>query len=486
MADTTIKYVSSQNLSYYDTKNKKYITDADAALKATLEGQIEVVAGALDSEIARAKGEEAKNATAASNAQAKGEEALAHSEALAEKVGEVPENKTVMGYIDEKTANIASEGTVNALAERVTQAETDIDNIEKDYLKASDKQELEGKINLKADQTALDEVSEVANAAATKTALQGEENRAKGEEGRIEGLVTAEAERATEIEEGLRKDVDAIKGDYLKAADKTELQGKIDKNTNAIELLTNGVSAEEVDGVNDLIQYVKDHGTEVTGIKADIKANADAIDEIEEKVGEKTVHAQITEAIAGANLGQYAKDADLTAAKDRIAELEAIDHEAYVAADTTLKNELTGEIAKDRTRLDALELIDHEHANKALLDTYTQTEANLADAVAKKHPHENKTVLDGITAKKVTAWDASEQNAKNHADGLNSAMATRVDGIVETVATKATQADLTALITRVGAEETKSTNFETRIATNEEFISNLTFMSESDIDSMFV
>ena len=36
----------------------------------------------------------------------------------------------------------------------------------------------------------------------------------------------------------------------------------------------------------------------------------------------------------------------------------------------------------------------HTHTNKALLDTYTQTEANLADAVAKKHGHTNKTELD--------------------------------------------------------------------------------------------
>lgn len=64
----------------------------------------------------------------------------------------------------------------------------------------------------------------------------------------------------------------------------------------------------------------------------------------------------------------------------------------------------------------------HEHDNKALLDTYTQTEANLADAVAKKHAHANKDVLDGITAAKVTAWDAAEQNAKDHADDVVEAL----------------------------------------------------------------
>lgn len=48
---------------------------------------------------------------------------------------------------------------------------------------------------------------------------------------------------------------------------------------------------------------------------------------------------------------------------------------------------------------------NHAHLNKDLLDTYTQTEENLADAVAKKHEHANATVLDGISADKVAAWD---------------------------------------------------------------------------------
>lgn len=39
----------------------------------------------------------------------------------------------------------------------------------------------------------------------------------------------------------------------------------------------------------------------------------------------------------------------------------------------------------------------HTHGNKSLLDTYTQTEADLEDAVLKKHAHSNKTALDKIS-----------------------------------------------------------------------------------------
>ena len=60
---------------------------------------------------------------------------------------------------------------------------------------------------------------------------------------------------------------------------------------------------------------------------------------------------------------------------------------------------------------------NHSHDNKELLDTYTQTEANLADAVAKKHSHtfveaELNKIVDGDVAK----WNAAEGNAKAYAD----------------------------------------------------------------------
>ena len=58
-----------------------------------------------------------------------------------------------------------------------------------------------------------------------------------------------------------------------------------------------------------------------------------------------------------------------------------------------------------REKVNAASEGNHSHNNKALLDTYTQTEADLADAVAKKHSHTNKAVLDGITADNITAWN---------------------------------------------------------------------------------
>lgn len=67
-----------------------------------------------------------------------------------------------------------------------------------------------------------------------------------------------------------------------------------------------------------------------------------------------------------------------------------------------------GKTAYDHSQISGDSTIHHVHANKELLDSYTQTEADLANAVARVHEHGNKSVLDGITADKVTAWDGKQ------------------------------------------------------------------------------
>ena len=67
-----------------------------------------------------------------------------------------------------------------------------------------------------------------------------------------------------------------------------------------------------------------------------------------------------------------------------------------------------GKVAYDHSQVSGNSTIHHTHANKELLDTYKQTEADLANAVSKVHEHGNKSVLDGITSAKVTSWDGKE------------------------------------------------------------------------------
>lgn len=76
-------------------------------------------------------------------------------------------------------------------------------------------------------------------------------------------------------------------------------------------------------------------------------------------------------------------------------------HAAIAALQTKVGD--TSVAAQIKAVTDPIAAKSHEHINKALLDTYTQTEANLADAVAKKHSHANATELakfaDGDKAK---------------------------------------------------------------------------------------
>lgn len=76
-----------------------------------------------------------------------------------------------------------------------------------------------------------------------------------------------------------------------------------------------------------------------------------------------------------------------------------------------------GKVAYDHSQVSGNSTIHHTHANKELLDSYTQTEADLANAVAKVHEHGNKDVLDGINSNKVNYWDG-KQDALTAGDNI--------------------------------------------------------------------
>lgn len=254
------------------------ITDLDATIKA-YDYATKEYADAKDKAIAAAQkaGDDAQADVDALELVVAEKAAQADLEALEIYVGTIPETAeatNIVAYVQEKTAGIATDTALEELTGRVAKAETDIDNIEKDYLKAADKTEL-------------------------SDAIATEKTRAEG------------------IEAGLRTDVDAIKADYLKAADKEALQTQI--NT----IMNNPDAEGAINSINEFTQYVQEHGTIADGMRTDINKNKDDI----------------------AAMDTAYKAAD-TALSDRLDVLEAIDHDAYVAADAALKTELITEIGK--------------------------------------------------------------------------------------------------------------------------------------------
>ena len=118
------------------------------------------------------------------------------------------------------------------------------------------------------------------------------------------------------------------------------------------------------------------------------------------ELGEIAVQHNDTEAALyiKKNDGSVAKFIDVTAVDSKV-NAEKVRAEAAELA-------LSGAIDTERVRAEGEE--------SALAGRIGTLEA----ISGQSHVHDNKAVLDGISAEKVSAWDAAEQNAKDYADGL--------------------------------------------------------------------
>lgn len=250
------KYVSFEKLGLYDEKIKGVITAGDGATldaaKAYADGLADnyEAAGTVASAKTELEGKISTAQAAAEAADAKAVAAQGEVDALETYVGTIPETATatdVVGYINEKTAGIATDAALAELQGKVTQAQNDIDAIEADYLKAADKTELAG-------------------------------------------LITAEADRAKLAEKANADAIDAIEADYLKAADKTELAGDIADNAAAIAAVKEDVDAffadadmteQAKDTLKEIQSYIASDESGASQMAASIKQNADDIDALE-------------------------------------------------------------------------------------------------------------------------------------------------------------------------------------------------------------
>ena len=386
-------------------------------------------------------------------------------------VGTLPADANVtnvVAYVDKKTAGIATDAALTDLTNRVTAAEGEIDAIQADYLKAADRTALEGLITAEADRA-----KGIEGGLETRlAAVEGDYLKA-ADKTELEGKLTAEATTARAAEKANADAIAAVVADYLKAADKTELSnaikaeeeariaadnaldGRLDKVETFFELAEGESLNDALDTLVEIQNYLNTEGAAADQMVLDIKANKEAIEaevaratkaekdlETAYKAADEALDVRVDalEALLGEGEGNVADQ--IEAAKNAAIAAAAADATDKAGkAETAAKTYADGLNTAMNTRVEALEAIDHDHSNKALLDTYTQTEANLAEAVAKKHDHANKTVLDGITAEKVTAWDAAEGNAKayakTYADGLAGNYATKDQGALADTALQA-------------------------------------------------
>ena len=316
--------------------------------------------------------------------------------------------KDELNAVDAKFANYKT-----AEAQKAIDDEQDrrLGVIEGDYLKAADIANFETKENVKkvaddlaayveSNDAALAGVKATADAAAVKTeveaalALKADKSvvDAMYTNAKIDELIAGEKSRAEGIEGGLRTDVDAIKADYLKAADKTELEGKITaEETRAkgveeslqtqINTIMNNPDAEgAINSINEFTQYVKDHGTIADGFRADIDKNKEDI-----AANAKAIADQAT-----SDAATYETKIDASA---KLAE-------AKEYADGVVATEKAAREAADAELAAAIETVKTEAANQdavVLAEAQAYTDAAKADAIADAAgKYETKGTAQGI------------------------------------------------------------------------------------------
>lgn len=455
MADI-LKYVSLANLTKYDEKIKEHIATADDTLKSNLEGQVEVVAGALDSEIARAKAAEQANAASAQAAQTA-------VDTLAGKVGAVPDGKTVMGIIEQIQADAYDDTEVRGLISGLDTNKADKAQVATD-IAAAVKVETDARVEAVAGvQSNVNTLSQTV--ASNKTAIEGTvstlEAKVDANESDIEGKMTALTSRVAANETAVgttlpnsiaevKSTADAAKASidaFLKEADATEA---------AIDTLKE-IQAELAAG---------DAGA--ASMLASINQNASDIDALEAAVAKKAEQTALESEVTNRTNADDALSARITTLENAVGEGGSVAEDIDTAKQEAV-NEAVATAAADATsKANAAEANAKAHATAldeamgvrvATLETASATHALASDLTALTG---RVTTVEGKVSTLETEMDAVETLAAA-ADAAAKANASAI-------ALKASQADLEAVSGRVTTLETWHSNF---VECSQEDINNL-------------
>ena len=319
-------------------------------------------------------------------------------------------------------AGIASDDAMQELAGKVATAEGEIDTLQSEMdaveKKAADNaaaiETIEGRFG--ADTVAL-EISAAINALDLANTYE-----AKGEAAKVQ---TALDTYKTANDAAVKKVSDDLAGEIARAKAAEEA------NAGAITAIKDGTTIDSFADVETALA-----GKEVAGAAAQALADAKTYaDGLAGNYDAKGAAAQaLTDAKAYAD--GLAKDYDAAgSAADALEEAKGYtDSEMErLVGDTKVSDQISTQIANlklsetydAKGAAAAAESAAKSHADG--LNTAMNTRVEALEAI--DHDHDNKAVLDDITAEKVAAWDAAEKNAKDHADGLDGAMDVRVKAL---------------------------------------------------------
>lgn len=369
---------------------------------------------------------------AIADAKKAGTDAQAYAEALSAKVGEVGENETVMGEIGEikETLSTLKGGEGGSISDTIDAKinALDVTDAEVAGQFVSKVDEVDGKVVV------------------TRKALVASDIPEIGQD-KVTGLVDAiadakkagtDANSALETYKGTN---DVAVKEAKDAADeaKATADAKVASVTAGDASVTvAGTSTEPTVAVK--LDPSADNAIKLgeNGLKVEIGAAPEYSVVKDENSGEYAAVYHLTK--DGVNVG-----ASINIPKDLVVKSgsvvdgnivlvlnDEVNTEIVIPANSLIEYVTSGSVAGDMVVINVDESTHKVTASitdgtigLAKLTTEVQT------AIGKAHTHENADVLAGITADKVSEWDASEQNAKDYADGLNTAMDTRVKAIEE-------------------------------------------------------
>lgn len=249
----------------------------------------------------------------------------------------------------------------------------------------------------------------------------------------VEALKIGDYAKAADLTAAVDR-IGAIEADYLKAADKTELQGNIDTVSGKVTTLigedagksARAIAAEELakqlitadakeslDTLAEIAAWIQNHPDDATAMNEAIVALQAKVD-----TGDKTVSAYVTDAINALAIGDYAKVADLNTLAGRVSTIEA---DYLKVADKYDDTALKGRVAAieadylkaaDKTALETA-ISDGDAATLASAKSYADEKAGIAETNAKAY-------ADGLAKNYDSAGAAAQAlvDAKAYADGL--------------------------------------------------------------------
>lgn len=196
-----------------------------------------------------------------------------------------------------------------------------------------------------------------------------------------------------------------------KAADDKAAQAQ-----NEVDVLEAYVGTFVHDTAKSVVEYInaKTDGVATSG---NLEALGSRVSAIEGAIATKAEQTALDEAVEALENADSAQEERIAALEDKFGDGDGSVEDMIADAQKAAEDYADGLNTAMNTRVEALEAIDHEHANKAELDLIVSGDkAKWDEAAGKAHEHANAEVLNGISAEKVSAWDSAEQNAKDYAD----------------------------------------------------------------------